>query len=239
MMRLAMPVLVTCTVLACAPRLSEYKQSSLATLGPFQLSRQLEFFHTLDQLANKLWNSPYHVKTTSHNTNTYQPCPILTFLDRDGDGKPEMFAYGVDKHECRHEWGLFFDLNRDGKADYLVFNGGMTLVSKEPLRFGWWNYHCIDSNSDGNIDVLVHTDIDLNDDQLPDEGITVWLYDTDFDGRLDRGEMLGKNIRRPLDEGNGAFILKKVYSGNAPTIPKGSEFARGFNEMLHDVNAYQ
>jgi len=237
-MRLLMLVFIACTVLACAPLLSEYKQSSLATLGPFELSRQLEFVHTIDGVAEALWNSPYHVKTTSHNTKTIQGCPMLTFLDRDGDGKPEMFAYGVGKDECRHEWGLFFDLNRDGKVDYLVFNGGLVPV-KDPIRIRWWNYHCIDSNSDGNIDVLVFTDIDLNDDTLPDEGITVWLYDTDFDGRIDRGEILGNNIRRLLDEENGAFLLKRAYPGNAPTIPKGSELSRIFNEMLHDVNSYQ
>ena len=46
-------------------------------------------------------------------------------MDRDGDGKADEFIFFQKKGENVQDFGFIFDLDNNGRIDYIVFNGGV------------------------------------------------------------------------------------------------------------------
>jgi hypothetical protein len=235
-------------IAGCAPRIDErprmvesikafsaYKQKTLNKLGSFDFDRRRNFYETIDNLANRLWNSPENVPLKREKKETFEELPVLELMDRDLDGKADEFAYFPEERRESQVFGFIFDLNRDGKVDYIVFNGG-PVFTKEFKRTVWMNYHWIDSNYDGKIDITTYNAIDLDDDGFLDEGISAWAYDTDFDGLIDRVEYLGEDLERPVEKTEGVFVIKRAHKMDIEL-----KFREGFdpfiNKILFDINS--
>lgn len=124
----------------------------------------------------------------------------LDLRDTDGDGRTESFSLYSGPGEPMTDINFFFDINEDGRTDYLVLDVGMsTMVSSgEATGFMWINHHMLDRNQDGRVDTQVFNDVDLSGDERPDDGLSAWLYDDDFDGRVDGGEYRGYTARFPV-----------------------------------------
>jgi hypothetical protein len=217
---------------------SIYKQKTLDELGSFDFERRLYIYETIDELANQLRKSPKSFTLKKAKKKTLEKFPIFMLSDRDLDGKADQFAYYPEKGGETQEHGFIFDLNKDGKIDYVVFNGGI-LPTKGFKSFVWHNYHGIDSNNDGKVDIYVYSNnIDLDGDKQLDEGISGWVYDTDFDGIVDRAEYLGQNFIEPIEKKEGVFIIKTVF-GDGQKWGKEPDFKKDFfmHLILSDINS--
>jgi hypothetical protein len=216
-----------------------YKQKTLDELGTFRFNDRKYFYETLDELANQLRASTKYTVLIRKETKTFEEFPILELIDRDGDGKVDNFVYLTKSGEVPkgygfrkfQDFGFIFDLNRDGKIDYIVFNQGLAMT--KDMKPYWSKYHWIDSNYDGKIDIYVNPTIDLDGDKFPDEGVTAWVYDTDFDGDVDKAEYLGKNFQKAIEKTEDVFVIK-AWTGE---IKAGKDFNSFRNKVLSDINS--
>lgn len=212
---------------------SVHKQRTLDELGAFDFDRRFYIYETLDEIANKLEKSPKRTVLKKVRTNTFEKFPILELWDRDLDGQPDQFVYFHEKGNI-HAFGFIFDLNKDGRVDYLVLNGG-PMFTKE--LFYWMNYHWIDSNYDGKVDIKVNNAVNLETGKWPPKlGLTVWVYDSDFDGYIDKAEYLSEGIAKPVPEKEG--ILTVNWSLQDIRVAVGKDRLGDFEtKILADVNA--
>lgn len=214
--------------------MSVHKKRTLDELGNFDFGRRLYIYETLDEIANKLWKSPTTTILTKKNIDTFEKFPILELIDRDLDGQPDQFAYVAEEGGSTQEFGFFFDLNKDGRVDYLVFNGGPMFTQE--LKFYWMNYHWIDSNNDGRVDMKVNNAVSLEAGKQPSKpDLTVWLYDIDLDGKIDAAEYLGEGIVKPVPQNDG--VLSVNWFMRDRSIPVGKESIADLeNKILADIN---
>ncbi len=97
------------------------------------------------------------------------------------------------------------------------------------------NYHLIDSNYDGKIDIMVYGVV--LDGGCLDEKVRAWLYDTDFDGIIDKAEYLGPGVEMPIPETEGGFLIK-LPNGEKRLLKKESQEALAFwGSLLSEINA--
>ena len=216
-----------------------YKQKTIDELGPFRFDERKYIYETLDELANQLRASRKYTVLLRKETKTIDLFPILELIDRDGDGKADQFVYLPKGGEMpkdygfssSQEFGFIFDLNKDGKIDYIVFNQGLAMT--KDMKPYWSKYHWIDSNYDGKIDIIVIPTIDLDGDKFPDEGVTGWVYDTDFDGEVDKAENLGKNFQKSIKKTEVGFTIK----GWTREVKVEKDFSSFTNKVLSDINS--
>jgi len=194
-----------------------YKQKTLDEVGTFKFTERKYIYETLDELANQLKASRKYTVLIRKETKTSEHFPLLELIDRDGDGKAEQFAYMPKKGGSTREFGFIFDLNKDVKIDYIVFNQGLALTK---------------DNYDGKIDIHVIPTVDLDGDKFPDKGVTAWVYDTDFDGDVDKAEYLGKNFQKAIEKTEGDFTIR-AWTGESKA---GNIFADE-NKVLSDINS--
>lgn len=173
----------------------------------FPFARRLAVFAAIDAQATQLWNSKKTRLLKTAASATIPGLPLLLLYDRNGDRKAEEFAYVASSKKESPEFGFYFDTDSDGRPDYIIYNGG-PMYSKDFSKMFWMNYHFIDSNSDGHIDIAVYNTVRLKGDELYDEGISAWIYDRDFDGRFDSAEYLGRDFRQTIEKKDGTFLIK-------------------------------
>ncbi|AFY46979.1 cytochrome c biogenesis factor [Nostoc sp. PCC 7524] len=243
--------------------MQKYSTRSIQQLGSVTPQRQLYIYETIQYHAYALWASLdqrilLEVKSKLGSSDT-----VLTLMDNNHDGKPDEWIHHPSGDYDSPDFGFMFDLNQDGKMDYFVFNGGPLFVKEEtqnadkifPGLF-WMNYHWIDSNYDGHIDIMVFNDIDLDGDGYPDQGITAWVYDDDFDGRVDRTEYLGytpwfpmntqygqlwkpeKNqpLKKPVEPKEGEFIIQRSVKNINPRVFN-KQFDIRKTELVSEINS--
>ena len=203
------------------------KEAPTDKLGTFKFNERKNIYETFDELANRLRASRYYVVLKKKKIKIDDKVLILELSDRDGDRKAEQFVVYPDTQD----FGFIFDLNEDGKIDYIVFNQGLAMT--KDIKPYWSKYHWIDSNFDGKIDIHVIPTIDLDGDGFPDEGVTAWIYDTNFDGDVDKAEYLGKDFQKPIEKTEGVFIIKKW--GIESKV--GKDYFSGMSKVLLDINS--
>ncbi len=150
-------------------RLAEYNQRICCGVEAFDRKNPIEFYETMDYWSHILRTSRVHRELRQIRTTIFKDHPILGLSDKDGDSKVDSFAYYPESSRRTVEFGFVFDLNEDGKIDYLVFNGG-PMMTKDFEAVIWMNYHSMDSNGDGRVDIFIYNDIDLDGDRRPDRG---------------------------------------------------------------------
>jgi len=203
------------------------KEAPTDKLGTFKFNERKNIYETFDELANRLRASRYYVVLKKKKIKIDDKVLILELSDRDGDRKAEQFVVYPDTQD----FGFIFDLNKDGKIDYIVFNQGLAMT--KDIKPYWSKYHWIDSNFDGKIDIHVIPTIDLDGDGFPDEGVTAWIYDTNFDGDVDKAEYLGKDFQKPIENTEGVFIIK-AWTGE---FKAGKDYFSGMNKIFSEINS--
>ncbi|MEA5571543.1 hypothetical protein [Calothrix sp. UHCC 0171] len=212
--------------------MKKYAERSIEQLGGFIPQNQLYIYETIQYRAYALWASRDSKVLTEVKSKLGTREIILNLIDKNNDGKPDEFVYHLPGDQHSQDFGFMFDLNRDGKMDYFVFNGGPLYLKKEFQNarevfssLFWMNYHWIDSNYDDKIDIAVFNDIDIDGDGNPDKGVTAWVYDDNFDGRVDRVEYLGYTPWFPMDTQYGKlWEPEKNQILNKPIEAKNGEF---------------
>jgi hypothetical protein len=207
------------------------KEATLDNLGTFKFNERKHIYETFDELANRLRASRYYVVLKKKEIKIDDDVMILELADRDGDGKADSFACTPKKGGDTQDFGFIFDLNKDGKIDYIVFNQGIAMT--KDMKVYWSKYHWIDSNYDGKIDIHVLPTIDLDGDKFPDKGVTGWIYDTDFDGDVDKVEYLGEDFQKPVEKTEGDFIIK-AWTGEDKV---GKDYFVGMSKILSAINS--
>lgn len=214
----------------------QQKQSTLEGLGQFEYEKRFDMYETIDALSVRLLMIPRDVPLKTERTATFEGFPLLQLSDRDLDGTADQFAYMPEGGGNTQEFGLMFDLNRDGRVDYLVFNGG-PLFNRDFTKRFWMNFHWIDSNHDGRTDIYVYNAIDLDGDEFLDEGLTAWLFDTDFNGTVDRAEYLGRDFQQDIEEAGGSFHIMRAHKMHKDFPATDPESFKGMDMTFADINA--
>jgi hypothetical protein len=218
----------------------QLKSGQATTFDPakdtFSFDNRLSIFIAIDSIVNVLWNSKTDKTLRKEPTGTFSALPILLLTDRNGDNKAEEFAYVAreDKKDTP-EFGFFFDLNKDGKADYLVYNGG-PLFKKDFTQMFWMNYHAIDSNGDGKVDIFVFNTVHLQGEEMYDEGTSGWIYDRDFDGVFDSAEYLGKDFQQAIPVSDSAFTIKSAVGERSWKVDTDMGFWNGILKEISEVS---
>ena len=215
---------------------SLHKKKTLDELGHFDFDNRLYIHETLNEMAYRLYKTPYSMIVKNTTIEREGGVSTLVLRDRDIDGQPDQFAYLPEGESDTMDFGFLFDLNKDGHADYLVFNGG-PLFTKE-FKFLWMNYHWIDSNYDGQVDILVNNAVTLDDEEKsPQKGLTAWLYDSDFDGYIDKAEYLSAGFIEPVPEKDGVLTVNWFLQDQEIIIGE-NEWIKGLSSVvLKDINA--
>jgi hypothetical protein len=214
--------------------LHEYKSMALAEIGPYEHERRAYTLETIDELCRVIRRFPNRDIVATLETDTFGDGPILDLMDIDGDGVADTYAYseeGGGGGNTQH-FGWIYDLNADGKFDHIVFSQGVMIA--KPMRLISTFYHAIDSNYDDRADIWVFPDTDLDGDGMVDEGVFTWIYDVDFDGRIDSGEYLGMGVSQPV-----ACVddILEVKCAMARQINVGETGVLAFGtQMLADMN---
>ena len=213
------------------------KPNALDGLGEFNNERRLKFHEMLEDQAQRFWMSSDCKVLKSRKTKTIGGHPKLELLDCNDDENPDKYRYMPKRGDDTQDFGFMFDLNCDGVSDYLIFYmGPVSVEMEEPIRVVWGWYHWIDSNYDGMIDILVYPGIDLAGDGVIETTTHAWLYDVDFDGKIDRGEYVVKDADKPIhiEASRRKLKLKSPMEFEIRlNSPKALEFQ---NQILSDLH---
>lgn len=207
------------------------KEATTDKLGTFKFDERKNIYEILDEIANRLRASRSYVVLKKKEIKIDDNVLIFELADRDGDGKADSFAFTPKKGGNGQDFGFIFDLNKDGKIDYIVFNQGLAMT--KDMKFYWSKYHWIDSNYDGKIDIHVLPTIDLDGDKWPDKGVTAWIYDTNFDGDVDKAEYLGKDFQKPIENTEDGIIIK-AWTGERKA---GKDYFFAMNKVISVINS--
>jgi hypothetical protein len=183
---------------------------NMPELQSFATEGRLAAYEDMSARAHALWQSRSMTEVRLGSIRLDGIEQVLRLNDRDGDRLADQFVVvGTTKEKDSKFFGFFFDLNGDGRVDYLVVSGGI-LPSKDFSKIVWKAYHWIDSNTDGRVDIVVSNDVDLDGDRFYDPGLTSWIFDRDFDGLYDSGEYVGPGIRMPCEVRAGVLEVKGI-----------------------------
>ena len=214
-----------------------FVQKEVDAIGQFTWDQRLQILNGINEVAFRLLtigsnSSP--MKEGKSKLMEASSTPIIAVYDKDLDGNADTFANLAVGENSTLDFSFIFDLNHDGRIDYAVFNGG-PLPTKD-MKVYWMNYHYIDSNYDGKVDILIYN-VDLDGDRFLDENVRAWLYDTDFDGTIDKGEYLGPDVELPIPATEGGFLIKSA-TGEKRLLKRNLQSALvSLSTLLSDVNA--
>ena len=219
--------------------LSRYKNRTLSRIDPRDAKRRWDAYRAIGGVFDRLWRQPAaRTVVKSGEYPTLERFPLLQLEDRDGDGKAEFFAYlPPDGSDRTQEFGAFFDLDHDGRSDWIVFYGGVLFTKK--MKSFVWHHHGIDTNGDGQFDIRVYGAIDMDGDGLPEENATAWLYDVDHDGLVDKAEHIIGGRVSAIEPDDGVLNLRDLLNTDLSRQPRvGGPMPTGlFKSVAEDVDA--
>ncbi|MFM2207587.1 MAG: hypothetical protein RL213_1562 [Bacteroidota bacterium] len=172
-------------------------------LVPERATKEIELYRAMDKLPRIVWG---HVKSTKVEEFpiTYDGVEDTLNLLRHGSEKyePDEWSLGPESSE----FGFHYDLNKDGRYDYIIYNGGYT------MDFSYWFFHWVDDNYDGKIDRIVYPEICPPGDSIVKPGLTVWVQDTDGDSLTDHVTYVDTRNRKrtPITAVDGKWTFRAM-----------------------------
>lgn len=217
-----------------------YIDGALGSVSPYKDKARWRTFKTVAKLYDRVWTQNGGARVLSvTRTNSFPGHPYLMLQDRDGDAQADFYVYMRSAtNQNTQEFGGVFDLDRNNQPDWIVFYGGVSISEKGTFSMTSWNHHGIDRNGDGKVDVLVIDGVDRNGNGRIEPGATAWIYDDDFDGRVDRGEhILNGKVKAMPRSGNRLDWQTLVYRSarERPAIGKKMPLSKLFGIIQADL----
>jgi hypothetical protein len=215
--------------------LSMYLDRLTAGALPYDPATQWQSYRTISRVADVLRRENRYV-TTLHMrpTDTFPAYPMLLLIDADGNGRAETFAYQTSAEDTDTlEFGMFFTLPGEGRPHWLVFNGGpgMQEDGQGGVSMFWATHHYIDRNGDGAFDIYaVNGGPDL---AAPTD--SEWIYDDDFDGRIDRAERIIDGGVQNLADAEGRIHPANPMGNYGEGTAIGAPFFAGADAVAADI----
>ncbi|WP_338466244.1 VCBS repeat-containing protein [Novosphingobium sp. ZN18A2] len=211
-----------------------YVERTVSEIGPYSSEHRLQIYGAINDLFDRLWLKPEGKKVLRKAVRSNLDGMEFQLEDRDADGKADFYVYyRPNRYKQSQDFGAFFDLNGDGRPDWIVFYGG-SLVTRDKSVL-WWHQHGVDTNGDGRFDLWIIGAIDMDGDGYPDKGATAWVQDVDHDGRIDRAEHIVDGKVIPIKPKGKRLPLRCVMSFAQARI--GESIIDLFDKISRDINA--
>ena len=180
-------------------------------IAPYRDSLRCKLFMDMDTLPLML-RKYASFKETKEDIFTYDGVNYrMQFYDLDGDLKPEAWAFFAPGKETTQEFGNMYDLNRDGRVDYILYHGGLMISHDKQLYY--YFYHLIDEDYDGKIDTWTNSVAIQPGDKDPDPHWLLWVKCTNQDGKPETVNYL--NIPgcmfKPVDKSADKWLYKSFF----------------------------
>jgi hypothetical protein len=203
--------------------------------GPYDPAQRLETYRAIDAAAVAAIAAARRtarvVVATAELPDGGGRLELASFGER---RRAEQFALYAPGQRDTQDFGYVFELGGAGRFDWLVFVGGPMRLTGSAID--WMDYHWIDTNGDGRVDVVVFNAVDLDGDRAPDPGVTGWLYDRDHDGLVDDAEYLGPFGARPVERRGDELVLT-LWTGEKRISTKDPNVLGRLATLLQRINA--
>lgn len=219
--------------------IKEYKKAKenvMNKFASFDINNRMELYKSMDLLPRLIWGKLNRKFLTDHKCIIKNRDYSIAFYDYDNDGFADQFVLQtLDKKEIKDEFGFVYDLNKDGKIDYIIYNGGLMITNDNP--FFKYFYHWIDTNYDGIIDAIVYDYVIYSNDSHPNPNKIFWIMDLDKNGKPDSVDFIdvhSGNVN-PIIASEGIWSYNTLFG--IKTINSNDEnYYIMFSEVLKAVN---
>ena len=216
----------------------EYKNAkeNASKMLPFNKDNRMDFYQSMDLLPRIVWGKIEQKFLLKKQCIISDVSYLLVLYDYDTDGIADQFALQtLEGKNVSQEFGFMYDLNKDGKTDYVVYNGGLAMCKNED--FYYYFYHWIDSNFDGAIDAIAINVFVSPGDSLPDPKKVLWVMDTDMNGKpdlIDCIDIQNRNVNT-LKASDGIWNYKDMFESKTVNS-NDDQYFKFMNEYLKALN---
>lgn len=215
--------------------IKEYKNAREVLINefiPFNTDKRIQLFKSVDQLPKILWGKIQPKFINKNKCELTNKSYIIALYDFDNDRRPDQFVLETqDEKVLQNEFGFIYDLNNDGKTDYILYNGGSMIDNNN--NFYYFFYHWVDTDYDGKIDAVANNIVIHPNDSHPDPQNVLWIMDTDKDNKPDFVDLT--NIRNgekiPVTFTDGTWNYNTPFGIKTISRDKGDYFNL-FNEYM-------
>lgn len=219
-------------VCATAPTMNQAERAR--AVGPWEPARRVEAWRTVDRLAVEELAARRHVGRNVVTSVSLEGGRLELASFR-SDRRVDQFALYAPGANDTSDFGYLFDVAGRGRFDWIVFVGGPMLWNDGSM--GFMDYHAIDTDGDGRVDVLVFNAVAPGGGRQAEAGVSAWLYDRDHDGVLDDGEYLGPDGSRPVPRDGDELVLVTWSGPQRISTRVPDQTLRLFSEVLAQANA--
>jgi hypothetical protein len=215
----------------------EYRQAkeALGVFSPFAVNQRIDLYQSMNQLSKLLEKLPPKKLITSTQHRLQDKMYWFAFYDFDNDRHADQFVLQTqDKQVLQHDFGFMYDLNGDGKTDYIIYNGGSMITDEQP--FYRYFYHWIDSDYNGIVDALAYEHVIYSENSRPDPNRILWIMDRDGDGAVDHVDAtdLKTKTTHSIQEAQGIWSYTTLFGPK--TIDSADKmYFHHFNQYLDAV----
>lgn len=194
--------------------IKEYKNAreKISKMAPITIANRIEIYQSMDLLPRIVWGKLKTKVVSKKQCHIGGKDYLILLNDYDNDNVADQFALQtLEGKDVQGEFGFVYDLNSDGKIDYVVYNGGLMMYKNND--FNYFFYHWIDSNFDGKIDALANNVFVSPNDSLPNLNIVLWIIDEDKNGKpdaIDTIDIQNKN-RNTLQASDGIWNFNNMF----------------------------
>lgn len=218
--------------------IKEYKngKENASKMLPFNRDNRMDFYQSMEFLPRIVWGKIEQKLLLKKQCIISDVSYLLALYDYDTDGIADQFVLQtLEGKNVSQEFGFMYDLNKDGKTDYVVYNGGLAMDKNND--FYYYFYHWIDSNFDGTIDVLTSNVFVSPGDSLPDPNPVLWIMDTDKNGKpdsIDCIDIKNRNVNS-LKASEGIWSFNDMF-GSKTVNSNDDQYFKFVNEYLKALN---